>query len=254
MHLGEQIYKLRTERNLSQGDLADALEVSRQSVSKWENNSAVPELDKLIKMAQMFGITLDELVSGQEAAPAAPAPEPPIQEPVAPPQPTGPEIVRVQLPTKMLLGLVLICLGALAVILGLALPDLQREESDLLVLLGGCGIIWGIFCLCLRYPQLFCGWATWAGLAVYVFVLMPRWEDQGMLVGLVLLTLAAMLIWTIWAIRSKRVYIPLWLLVMGGLALAFLAVLFVVNAMPPFEAPVEQRPVEIIPPAASKVP
>ena len=64
MNLGENIYRLRTERNLSQGDFADALEVSRQSVSKWENNSAVPELEKLMKMAELFGITLDELVSG----------------------------------------------------------------------------------------------------------------------------------------------------------------------------------------------
>ena len=69
MNLGENIYRLRTERNLSQGDFADALEVSRQSVSKWENNSAVPELDKLVKMAELFGITLDELVTG--SAPTA---------------------------------------------------------------------------------------------------------------------------------------------------------------------------------------
>lgn len=62
MNLGENIYRLRIEKNLSQGDLADALDVSRQSVSKWENNSAVPELDKLMKMASIFGITLDELV------------------------------------------------------------------------------------------------------------------------------------------------------------------------------------------------
>ena len=47
MNLGENIYRLRAEKNMSQGDLADALEVSRQSVSKWENNSATPELDKL---------------------------------------------------------------------------------------------------------------------------------------------------------------------------------------------------------------
>ena len=50
MNLGENIYHLRTGRNLSQGDLADALDVSRQSVSKWENNSATPELEKLIKI------------------------------------------------------------------------------------------------------------------------------------------------------------------------------------------------------------
>lgn len=64
MNLGENIYRLRTQRNMSQGDFADAMEVSRQSVSKWENNSAVPELDKLVKMAEVFGITLDELVTG----------------------------------------------------------------------------------------------------------------------------------------------------------------------------------------------
>ena len=82
MNFGENIYRLRTERNMSQGNLADALDVSRQSVSKWENNSAVPELEKLIRMAQLFGVTLDELVSGPGTqAPSAPPPEPePVPE------------------------------------------------------------------------------------------------------------------------------------------------------------------------------
>lgn len=62
MSLSETIYRLRSEKNLSQGELADALEVSRQSVSKWENNAAVPDLDKLIKMAGLFDVSLDELV------------------------------------------------------------------------------------------------------------------------------------------------------------------------------------------------
>lgn len=69
MSLGENIYKLRTDRRMSQGDLADALEVSRQSVSKWENDSAVPELEKLVKMSRLFGISLDELVSGEAPTP-----------------------------------------------------------------------------------------------------------------------------------------------------------------------------------------
>lgn len=65
MNLGENIYKYRTMRNCSQGKLADELKVSRQSVSKWENNSAVPELDKLICMSNFFEISLDELVYGR---------------------------------------------------------------------------------------------------------------------------------------------------------------------------------------------
>ena len=62
MTLGERIYKLRTEKEMSQGDLADALEVSRQSISKWETNSSVPELDKLVKLSEVFGVSLDELI------------------------------------------------------------------------------------------------------------------------------------------------------------------------------------------------
>ena len=65
MSLGTTISRLRAEKKLSQGDLSDALEVSRQSVSKWETDASVPELDKLIKLSQLFGVTLDELVTGE---------------------------------------------------------------------------------------------------------------------------------------------------------------------------------------------
>ena len=61
MSLGKNIYDLRTGKNLSQGDLADLLDVSRQSVSKWETDSAIPDLDKLMKMYDVFCVTLDEL-------------------------------------------------------------------------------------------------------------------------------------------------------------------------------------------------
>ena len=68
MDLGERLYQLRKARNLSQGEVADALGVSRQSVSKWENNTSVPELDKLVKLGELFGLTLDELVKGEAAS------------------------------------------------------------------------------------------------------------------------------------------------------------------------------------------
>ena len=64
MSLHVTIYQLRTARNMSQLELAEALEVSRQSISKWETGAAVPELDKLVKLSDVFGITLDELVRG----------------------------------------------------------------------------------------------------------------------------------------------------------------------------------------------
>ena len=50
MRIGENIFRLRTARGLSQGELAERLDVSRQSVSKWENGAATPDLDKLVKL------------------------------------------------------------------------------------------------------------------------------------------------------------------------------------------------------------
>ena len=64
MKLGEKIYNLRTAKNLSQGDLAEMLGVSRQSISKWENSSAMPDLEKIIKLSDIFEVSIDEMVKG----------------------------------------------------------------------------------------------------------------------------------------------------------------------------------------------
>ena len=59
--IGEKIYSLRSGAGFSQQQLADKLGVSRQSVSKWETGTALPELDKLVAMSELFGVSLDEL-------------------------------------------------------------------------------------------------------------------------------------------------------------------------------------------------
>lgn len=51
MSLGQRIYDYRTQKQLSQAALAEQLNVSRQSISKWETDTSVPELDKLLKWA-----------------------------------------------------------------------------------------------------------------------------------------------------------------------------------------------------------
>lgn len=68
MNLGKKIYEQRIKKNLSQGDLANLLNVSRQSVSKWENNNTVPDLEKMIKLSEIFEISLDELVKGEKSS------------------------------------------------------------------------------------------------------------------------------------------------------------------------------------------
>lgn len=68
MNFGERLYNLRKEKNISQGELADLLNVSRQSVSKWENNISTPDLDKIIKIAEIFNISIDSLINGYKAS------------------------------------------------------------------------------------------------------------------------------------------------------------------------------------------
>ncbi len=59
-----QLLKLRTEKQLSQAELATRLFVSRQAVSKWENGDAEPSIDKLILLAKVFNVSLDRLILG----------------------------------------------------------------------------------------------------------------------------------------------------------------------------------------------
>ena len=65
MSIGERLFRLRTEKNLSQGDLAEMLGISRQSISKWENNLAVPDLDKIVRLSEIFEVSIDEIVKGK---------------------------------------------------------------------------------------------------------------------------------------------------------------------------------------------
>ncbi len=62
MTLGEKISYLRSNMNISQESLADKLSVSRQSVSKWEVDQALPQIDKILQMCDIFNISADELI------------------------------------------------------------------------------------------------------------------------------------------------------------------------------------------------
>ena len=69
MNLSERLVELRKARNLSQLELAEALNVSRQSISLWEKGSTAPSLDKLPLLAEFYDITIDELFYSPEEMP-----------------------------------------------------------------------------------------------------------------------------------------------------------------------------------------
>ncbi|MGT2722225.1 helix-turn-helix domain-containing protein [Streptococcus porcinus] len=64
----EQLKNYRLKKNYSQDALADRLFISRQAISKWENGDSTPDLENLVKLAEIFDVTLDQLVRGKELA------------------------------------------------------------------------------------------------------------------------------------------------------------------------------------------
>lgn len=65
MSFAEKIYALRTQAGLSQASFAEKLQVSRQTVSKWELGTSYPEIDKLVAISDMFHVTTDYLLKDQ---------------------------------------------------------------------------------------------------------------------------------------------------------------------------------------------
>lgn len=68
MTFGQQIQQLRKDKGYSQDKLAGMLYVTRQSVSQWENDRAMPSIDLLLKLSQIFDISVDELLGREEEA------------------------------------------------------------------------------------------------------------------------------------------------------------------------------------------
>ena len=156
MTLGQNICRLRTEQGLSQGDLADALDVSRQSISKWETDASVPELEKLLRLSELFHITLDELVKGPDGSVETPppAPEPPTAE--APAQDPEAELLRaLDRGVNRTVGWVLLGFGALLTLLLAVLGDGLAG-----LLLASPLFLCGVICLTAkRRAGLWCAWA-----------------------------------------------------------------------------------------------
>ena len=80
MEFNNKLYDLRKKKGFSQEELANRLNVSRQTVSKWEVGDSTPDMEKLIAMSDLFGVSLDELVLDKtpEPAPVVQPPKPSV--------------------------------------------------------------------------------------------------------------------------------------------------------------------------------
>ncbi len=66
MDLGNRIKTEREKINMSQDDLAQKMNISRQAISKWETGSSYPDIEKILKLSEIFSLSLDELVKGDK--------------------------------------------------------------------------------------------------------------------------------------------------------------------------------------------
>jgi len=69
MEFNNRLYELRKQKGLSQEELAHRLNVSRQTISKWEVGESTPDMEKLVAISDLFEVSLDELVKGEEPEP-----------------------------------------------------------------------------------------------------------------------------------------------------------------------------------------
>lgn len=133
--LSEKIRELRRKNGLSQEELADKLNVSRQAVSKWETGAAVPTTETLVELADYFGVSLDYL----------------LRDDYSPKQPESPSAPKKHCAARRIFGAFLIGAAVFAVIV-LTVLQLTGNGGSVTdssaVTLDGNGIVVGAAVLC----------------------------------------------------------------------------------------------------------
>lgn len=121
MSLSENLQNLRKIKNMSQEELAEKLNVSRQAVSKWESGSGYPETEKIISICEIFDCSMDELVKGK------------ITEDVKKEKNEYDSVMsKIAKTTSFAIGLILLGVSFMLTILGFA-PNEQAEDQYALI-------------------------------------------------------------------------------------------------------------------------
>lgn len=138
MNMGEKILNLRKARGWSQEEFADRVGVTRQAVSRWEAGTAKPEADKIIAIADLFGVSADYLLRDRYTGDAVPSCAP------------AAEMRKSTLTAGQLIGLALFAVGLL--------------------------ILFGLEIICVIHPHtLYADTKVYQGLAAYVRVYNMQW-------------------------------------------------------------------------------
>ena len=164
MSIGNRISERRRELGYSQEYVAEKLNVSRQAVSKWEQDLCAPDTYNLIALSELLGLSVEYLAAGRQSANSLHHPN--TDTPPAPPPSKG------GLGTARLVGLILLSAGLLSLILGLLFSRALIALSTLLLL-------YGILMLSIRRNLgLVLLWVTVAIVFLLVTMLMPLRSEK----------------------------------------------------------------------------
>lgn len=196
MTIGQRISDLRRKYSYSQEYVAEKLDVSRQAVSKWEQDQAAPDTYNLIALAGLFHVTVEYLVVGK------------IEEPA----PEEKQLPQSKMPMQKIIGLILLGAGLLAMILGVLLSETLILFS-LWLLAGGTlcltvrrnlplAMLWtGIVILGVTASFLGRGWL----LSFYYFLQYPYAINVGMMISFVFwIALVVAVVWTVCKVILAR--------------------------------------------------
>ncbi|MBR2432064.1 MAG: helix-turn-helix transcriptional regulator [Clostridia bacterium] len=197
--IGQRISELRKNNSYSQEYVAEKLSVSRQAVSKWEQDLSAPDTYNLIALAELFDVSVEFIATGK------------IRESATPPEPPkSPVPHRSGITVRQILGLILVAVGLLAGILGVLI-------ESLLIIMAVFVTVVGILCITVKkHFGMYLAWTLLIMTFPIIFMIMPVTPHSGaasgisisiggiffiLFIGLLVITLAVSIIKLI---RSKK--------------------------------------------------
>ncbi len=189
MDLGNRIKNEREKFNMSQDDLAKKMDISRQAISKWETGSSYPDIEKILKLSEIFQLSLDELVKGDKS----------FQENLI-------KEGRSKMSGLTILGYVLIVLGVITGIWGGGQYPVNLMNPDFMsFLVGGLYVLTIGIAVIRKVPSwLILGAVFVTGAATIVFMVGLKMEIYTLLAGIAVIL--GFLLWLTGLIRKSKFY------------------------------------------------
>ena len=186
MDLGSRIKTEREKRNLSQDELAQRMDISRQAISKWETGKSYPDIEKILQLSNIFNLSLDDLVKGDKN----------FQENLI-------REGRINMSGLTILGYLLVVLGVIVGIWGGTLYPVHLMNSDFMSFLVGGLVLLSIGMALIRnIPNwLLAGAVVVTAAAVVVYMIGFKMELFVLLAGIAVT--AAFAWWMITLIRKR---------------------------------------------------